>query len=209
MSPNTLSIPLARMPNVNFLEVAAGMRQHGWLSTAYYYVVDSNYRKSVDVSNWIKSWLDSEIGKVTMDEIPEFGGLANDAKARKCLAWVRQEVRYVGDKETWGASEFWALPHEILEKGQDDCDGFATLLYVTLKKNGFSDDTIFITCGSVVGGGHAYVVYVSPKDAVHYVLDGCYWSTDSLRVKYGENPNYFFGDKEWFRFNSSGAYVRK
>lgn len=88
------------------------------------------------------------------------------------------------------------------------CEDGAIMLYALMRKNGFSDDQLFITAGDVKGGGHCYLVYVSKEDAVHYVLDWCYWPGDSLRVKYGENPNYFYGEKEWFRFNCSGSYIR-
>ena len=205
--PNTLAIPLARMPNVNFLEVVAGMSKLGWLRTAYLYRINSGFRKSVIVQEWLNDWLDSIIAQEL--DLPTFEGPADDAKARKCLQWVRRNVKYVKDDATWNMTEYWQLPHETLERGTGDCEDGAILLYCLMKKNGFHDDQLFITCGNVDGGGHCYVVYVSSKDAVHYVLDWCYWPNDSLKVKYGENANYFFGDKEWFRFNSSGAYVRR
>jgi hypothetical protein len=208
MKPNTLSIPLARMPNVNFLEVAAGMRQMYGIETLYYYIVDSKFRKSVSVRDWYNRWEVSEIGQELVKSLPKFDGTPND-KARKCLRWVQQNVTYARDEGTWGMTEYWALPHETLEKGQGDCEDGMLLLYAVMKHNGFHDDQLYMTCGDVVGGGHAYLVYVSSEDAVHYVLDWCYWPSDSLRIKYGENPNYYFGDKEWFRFNSTSAYVRR
>lgn len=207
MGPNTLSFPLSRMPNVNFLEVAAGMRKMYGIETAYYYIVDSKFRKSVSVRDWLVKWLDSEIAAEL--DLPVFDGPANDSKAKKCLSWVKQNVKYEGDPATWGMSEYWQLPHETLERGTGDCEDGAILLYALMRKNGFSDDQLFITCGLVDGGGHCYLVYVSSTDAVHYVLDWCYWPVDSLKVKYGENPNYFFGTKEWFRFNATSAYIRR
>jgi hypothetical protein len=197
------------MPNVNFLEVASGMREMYGIETIYYYMVNSGFRKSVSVKKWLNDWLNSEIGQTIMSELPVLGDKPNDATAKACLAWVKREVKYVSDTAVWGMSEYWQLPHETLEKGTGDCEDGCLLLYALLKKHGFSDDQLFITCGMVEGGGHCYLVYVSNEDAVHYVLDWCYWPNDSLRIKYGENPNYFFGDKEWFRFNSKSAYVRR
>jgi predicted transglutaminase-like cysteine proteinase len=191
------------MPNVNFLEVAAGMREMGSLETVYYYVINRQFRTSVSVTDWLRGWSDKD------NALPLFEGPADDAKARKCLAWVKQNVVYTSDKVVWKMDEYWQTPEETLKLKTGDCEDGAILLYVLMKKNGFTDDQIFITCGAVVGGGHCYVVYVSNKDAVHYVLDWCYWPTDSLRVKYGDNSNYFFGEKEWFRFNSTSAYVRR
>jgi hypothetical protein len=207
MRPNTLSIPLRRLKGVNFLEVAAGMRQLTSIETVYYYIVNSDFRKSVSVQGWLKDWLGSEIAAEL--DLPVFEGPADDLKAKKCLNWVKRNVKYTTDSVSWKMSEYWQLPHETLERGTGDCEDGCLLLYALMKKNGFHDDQLFITCGSVEGGGHCYLVYVSSEDAVHYVLDWCYWPSDSLVVKYGENPNYFFGTKEWFRFNSTSAYVRR
>ena len=204
--PNTLAIPLKRMPNVNFLEIISAMRKMHGLETVYYYVVNSKIRKSVSVQNWYSKWEQSEIAQEL--DLPVFDEPANDAKAKKCLAWVKRTVTYTAEQVLWSMAEYWQLPHETVEKGAGDCEDGAILLYAVMKKNGFTDDQVFITCGNVLGGAHAYIVYVSSDTAVHHVLDWCYWPNDSLRVKYGENGNYFFGDKEWFRFNSSGAYVR-
>jgi hypothetical protein len=192
------------MPNVNFLEVAAGMRKMYGIETVYYYIIDSKFRKSVS----LQRWLNESIAELT-EELPVLGDKPDDALARKCLAWVKGMMQYTGDTVTWGMTEKWQTPKESILSGKGDCEDGAILLYCLMKKNGFTDDQVFITCGNVNGGGHCYVVYVSSKDAVHHALDWCYWPTDSLRVKYGENPNYFFGTKEWFRFNSTGAYVQR
>ena len=192
------------MPNVSFLEVAAGMRSMYGIETVYYYIVDSKFRKSVSVQQWLSEGL-AELS----EELPVFPGEPDDSKARACLSWVKGKMEYVGDPTTWGMTERWQTPKESILSGKGDCEDGAVLLYALMRKNGFTDDQMFLTCGNVEGGGHCYLVYVSNKNAVHYVLDWCYWPKDSLRVKYGENANYFFGEKEWFRFNASGAYVRR
>ena len=191
------------MPNVNFLEVAAALRENGWMKTYYYYMIDSKFRKSVEVRQWLNSWIEEE-----SKDLPILGEGQTDQHALSCLAWVKEQVHYIGDQEHWQMVEYWQKPSETLLAHSGDCEDGAILLYCLMKKNGFSDDQVFIACGDVNGGGHCYVVYVSKEDAVHYALDWCYWANQSLKVKYGESPNYFFGDKEWFRFNSSGTYTR-
>jgi hypothetical protein len=170
-----------------------------------FYVVDSNYRKSVDLQKWYNDW---EKKGLHLD-LPTFGHNPSDNVALECTRWVAQNVKYVGDVELWQAQEKWALPHETLERGRGDCDDGALVLYALLRKHGFSDDQVRVVAGNVRGGGHCYVTYNSFEDGVEYALDWCYWPLDSLMVPYGLNSNYNCGRTEWFAFNSSGAYVRR
>lgn len=204
MKPNTLAFPLSQTPNVNFLEVAAGLRQMYGYETIYNYCINSKFRTTVGLKQWLNSWIEEE-----SKDLPILGEGQTDQHALNCLAWVKYKLQYIGDQEHWQMAEYWQRPSESLLAQSGDCEDGAILLYCLMRKNGFSDDQIFITIGDVVGGGHAYVVYVSKEDAVHYALDWCYWKNGSLRVKYGENPNYYFGDKEWCRFNRTGTYVRR
>jgi hypothetical protein len=208
--PNSLGFNLKKMPNVQLLELFGGMEQLNWFNRTVQYVVNSKYRTSVGVKNWLSNW---EETKPTM-VLPNFGE-PSDACALACTRWVAQNIKYVGDMELWQLNEHWGLPDSTLALRKGDCEDGAMLLYFLLRSHGFPDSQIKLVAGYVQGPGmkapvgHCYVSYISSENAVEYVLDWCYWPNESLIVPYGMNPNYLFGRSEWFAFNLSGSYVRK
>ena len=72
------------------------------------------------------------------------------------------------------------------------------------------DYQVYVVAGDVVGGGHCYVTYLS-DNGIEYPVDWCYWFSESIRFKipYSSREEYYYGEKEWFRFNSSGSYKLK
>lgn len=198
-----ISFPLNQMPNVNKEELFNGIEALGFWRSTIYYIVDSKYRKSVAVRDWY-----IESIKAGTFVAPQFD--ANQkGKCILALAWVKQLVTYTGDPAAWGMTEKWQLPDETFSMRTGDCEDGAILLMEVLRQNGIPANQLYAVAGDVVGGGHCYVVWRSDEDMLEYVLDWCYWPRDSLVTPYESNPNYFYGGKEWFRFNWNGSYVKR
>lgn len=205
--PNIVSFPLDQMPRVrdNKEVLFEGISKLNWFDTIIYYVIDSDARKAVNLKNWYGNWAANH----TPLELPTFGHHHSDVVALECTKWVARTIKYTGDTELWRMKEKWMLPDETLRLKKGDCEDGAILLYYLLRYHGFSDHQVRVVAGDVRGGGHAYVSYISEQTGVEYVLDWCYWPSDSLVVPYGLNDNYFRGQREWFSFNRGGAYQRR
>ena len=62
-------------------------------------------------------------------------------KALVATQWMQRETRngfYIRD----GQKDYWETPAEVFQKGGDDCDGLASLLYHALRFSGFSNEEI-------------------------------------------------------------------
>jgi len=50
---------------------------------------------------------------------------------------VRKQIRYAFDWETWGVTDYFPTVEEIMDKGQEDCDGRAIIAASVLRRLGF------------------------------------------------------------------------
>lgn len=205
MSPNVLSIPLSRLLNVDERLLINGINQLNLKSVAVYWCIDSKFRKSVFVRQWLDDWLvqNQEFLLTT----PSFAG-SKRIKIRQAVSWMKKNVTWMKDTDKWNMTDKWQTPQETMVDKTGDCEDGALLLYVLLRANGISDDELFIIASPVVGGGHCYLSWISDEDAVEYVIDWCYGAS-AFTIPYGLDEKYFFGSKEYFRFNSSGSYITK
>lgn len=199
----SFSLPLKKMPNVNRSELFDGIQRISTMKSIVYYVIDSRYRNSVNVRQAYGDWIEKK--KWTA---PKFFGTQKEI-VRQSLDYVRSVVTYKSDQEEWNATEKWNYPDETIFLKVGDCEDGAWLLMEILRQNGIPSNQVYLVAGDVIGGGHAYVLWYSDEDMVAYTVDWCYWSSDSLFVPYEENPKYFGGRKEWFRFNWDGSFVKK
>jgi predicted transglutaminase-like cysteine proteinase len=46
--------------------------------------------------------------------------------------FVNDHIHYTGDRDTWGAEDYWTTPLEALGKGRGDCEDYALTKYVSL-----------------------------------------------------------------------------
>jgi hypothetical protein len=97
----------------------------------------------------------------------------------------------------------------ILKNGiiTHQCEDMAILIYAIARHFEIPDYQLFIVAGNVKGGGHAYLIYLD-DNGIEYPIDAAYWPRLSLEmIPYIKRKNYFYGGKEWFRFNSENSYV--
>ena len=66
---------------------------------------------------------------------------------------------------------------------------------------------IRLNAGDVKGGGHAYVTYLREKDNQWYVMDWCYWYTQSVnfKKKWTDAKNYY---GIWWSWNNYAVYKK-
>ena len=134
----------------------------------------------------------------------------NDHTAFKCMRWVQNNIRYIGDKSAEKSNEYWKYPVDTYYSRQGDCEDSAILLASLLMNAGISEERIRICCGIAhynSGGefGHAYVIYRREKDDEWVQLD-----TNTIhKTNRVEQRKLFCNDKlydePWFVFNSKHA----
>lgn len=202
----------------------------GLIEKVVRYVVDSNFKRSVDLRKWFDSACD-ELDKKY--DLAKAAGIhlkdKNKEKCRKAWSFVRQNMRYYGDMKLWNAYEKWQTPLETWtlfykeEKNKlvkstqgepntfraGDCEDGALLIMAILRQAKVPEWQYRIVAGDVLGGGHAYVVWLSDEDLTEYTLDWCYWPEDTFKRSYFQNVNYFLGGKEWFSFNTEKSFTQR
>jgi len=132
----------------------------------------------------------------------------DDQTIYNVLMWVIDNFKYVGDEVTRKQVEYWQNPEESLNAMTGDCEDGAILIKSLSLVAGVPDWKVRVTAGDVVGGGHAYCVYIRDDDT-QCILDWCYWS-NRLAIKdralLQNESNY---KDIWFAFDKKYGYAPK
>ena len=193
------------------------------LNKVVYYVIDSKYRKAVNLTISLKNEMRAlQYDKEIVDIAKSLKGKNHDETALNCLKWVKDHVNYVTDQKKWGMNEKWESARNVYETEEGDCESGARLLYVLARLAGIPASKLWIQCGSVKGGGHAWIGYIPDEYPLNFVyLDWCYcykpysipirnkftvadkaiheYKRDGEKVK----SNYY---NLWFVFNEEASY---
>lgn len=193
-------------------EVQEYVRKKSLFETIVSYVIDWRFRnKKRNLVKWLNEVIDDEL-------LIKVGWIAeqfkkyktNDEKIIRILRWANKNLNYIGDDKKWNVDEYWQSPQETIELYTGDCEDGAILIYALAHLAGIPDNQLRIVAGSVVDGGHCYVVYLSDSNAMEYAIDWCYYYNDRYikdgRPFYVTLSKYFNGTKEWFSFNRKKAY---
>jgi predicted transglutaminase-like cysteine proteinase len=76
---------------------------------------------------------------------------------------VNLSIRAASDWSLYGVDDLWSAPLATLEKGADDCEGYAILKYLALREAGISPDDLRLLIGSYRRRGTIHAVL-----AVHF-----------------------------------------
>jgi predicted transglutaminase-like cysteine proteinase len=141
-----------------------------------------------DVRNLIctKSYILEPVAKA-------FNKQSNDEKALNLLKLVNRILTYKGDFEIKKVAEFWQHPEETYQIRQGDCEDGSLLLISLMRLAGVPAFRVKICAGNVLSPvktaidistetGHCYVIYLSEKFNEWFVLDWCYWFSDSIEA---------------------------
>ena len=184
----------------------------GWLTekdtkiNVIYQVTEKDKVYNVDIHNFLCEY-DSTIPKVK--------GIKSDTIALNVLKWVRANVKYERDINFYKHNEFWAKAYMTLKNKKGDCEDGAILIWNMLLANGVPWQRVRLCCGSVNGGGHAYITYCRETDNEWVVLDWCYYYTSKLikdRPTHKEERNYMNKEKNfyvWFSVDKENGYARQ
>ena len=116
------------------------------------------------------------------------------------------QFRFAEDPQTWGESEYWAVPAEFACRAQGDCDDYVMAKYLTLRELGFPVDHMRLVVGKLTRRATA------PKE-FHVVLrcqteKGPFILENNRKVLLDDRtslkrfkPVYSFNEKtEWLNF---------
>ena len=204
----SLEIPLDQLPGVDKEIVARYIREQSFFETVVSYIIDwSMSWKSYNLQKWLSTAtvLPSEL----IDQTAYISKLKNNKeKMLDILGFVNSKITYIGDSKKWKVEEKWQTAEQTWSLKTGDCEDGAILIYSIAHYYGIPDWQVYLVAGDVKGGGHCYVTYFNTQNALEYPIDWCYWFSESIRVKipYVAREEYYYGQKEWFRFNLSGMY---
>lgn len=110
--------------------------------------------------------------------------------AADTMMWVQKRSRehYRAD----GTRDHWATLGEVIESGEDDCDGLDLLTFVLLRRLGFAEDEIYraIVVEDGTGQHHMVTLWFENEDREDpYVLDPTGVVTSDM-VRLSEVPDW-------------------
>lgn len=190
-------------------EVQKYVRNKSFYTSVINWIIDWRYKfKTTNLVKWINTFLyDDDLKEIAK----QFKG-TNDKKIVQIQRYVNDNIFYVPDSKRWEVAEYWQTPQETLAFNEGDCEDGALLIYALAHHADIPDYQLRIACGKTLVGGHAYLVYQSNEDSLEYVIDWCAW-TDlryiPLKEYYVQLKNYYYGQSEWFSFNSSEGYKKR
>ncbi len=143
----------------------------------------------------------------------------HDDRMYDIMLKVTQWLDYVNDMKGYGKIEFWADPWTILQKEEDDCDGFAVLMAYLGWASGIPRFRLKVVGGDVIikgqenegNNGHAYCIYLKQEDNRWYTLEGSFYSAEARKrfrdgVPHSEAKRY---DKFWWTTTDKISWSQK
>ncbi|MHA1347064.1 MAG: transglutaminase-like domain-containing protein [Candidatus Heimdallarchaeaceae archaeon] len=177
----------------------------GFIKKVVYWIIDSKYRKSVRLSNWLNEQVNN-IDPALLLIALSLKGKNNDETIINILKWVHRDIKYKSDKEVWEMSEKWQKAITTFDLKTGDCEDGAILIYVLARLANIPLSQITIAAGEVTGGGHAYCIYSADCDGRDRFIDWCYYyDSKQVRFRATHNKRYI---TEWFRFNEENSYKK-
>lgn len=112
---------------------------------------------------------------------------------------INGQVKWVGDKEHWGANDYWATPAESIATAGGDCEDFSIAKYYLLKELGVPLQRLRITyvrASRFKEPAHMVLAYYRSPDAEPLILDNIDPVVRSASQRTDLEPVYSFNDDE-------------
>jgi hypothetical protein len=221
---------LFKFPKVKITDEVFDYIKESYISSIVTYIINSKYRKSVSLKNWLKEQCDKAVDDpfildIVDKQIPDCNSY--DEQVLSCLNWVRNNIVYKGDLKSWEMAEYWQTYRETLDKMSGDCEDGAILLYVLCRLKGVPANRLLLFAGDVVGGGHCWIGYKPESYPLNFVfLDWCYWvnlrsveDRNKFYIKiaeifeYRQDRDFYYNVDSnyktiWFAFSEDSSYWR-
>ena len=111
--------------------------------------------------------------------IEDMKPLSEKERLERANDFFNSRIRWREDAETWGQSDYWATPLEVMGSGAADCEDFAIAKYATLVLSGVDIDKLRITYvkaqrpedGDLANMAHMVLAYYPEPSAEPLILD--------------------------------------
>ena len=109
------------------------------------------------------------------------------------------KVTYIEDNVNWGKRDYWATPMELMARG-GDCEDYAIAKYFSLRKLGFSEDSLRINIVQDMNlGGIMHSVLVVSVDGNELLLDNQITQVRPISKIIHYKPIYAINEVGWWR----------
>ena len=133
--------------------------------------------------------------------------LGEPAKLKRINDFVNRNIAFEDDRSVWDQGDYWATPLETLGMGRGDCEDFAILKYVSLRRAGIAVDKLRLiyakatlkTPDGPIQVAHMVLAYYASPNAQPLLLD----SLEPGILPASKRPDL----KPVFSFNSAGIFA--
>jgi predicted transglutaminase-like cysteine proteinase len=168
------------------------------------------------VSNALVAQYAQRFGPATPERISRWKAFARDQKAtpvaqrlgtprgRDALLQtvndaINGQVKWLDDKEHWGAEDYWATPAESIGSAGGDCEDYSIAKYYLLKEIGVPIERLRITYVRALklnGQAHMVLAYYATPDAEPLLMDNLDPRVRPASERRDLEPVYSFNDDE-------------
>lgn len=156
--------------------------QDSRISQLVYYIVDSKYRRAVNLTQWIANQVENPDPDVEAYALSLKTDKDYDRQMHIILKDIKANMKYIGDYATWQMAEYWQQASETLKVWLGDCEDGAILIYVLARLCGVPESRLNLFAGNVHDpftnkeAGHCWLAYKPIEFPTSYVfLDWCYY----------------------------------
>lgn len=197
------------------------------------YILNSNYRKAVNLVDWLKVQIDNpgeDVLKIA-NEIKSYGD--PDFQIIEILRWVKTNLHYYSDQVTWKMPERWQTAQEtasikyLLENGElrivtkfdeeydkgfiaGDCEDGAILMYVLARIKGIKANRLALMAGNVYSpntptriGGHCWLSYKPIGMPLNWAFIDWCYWPQTVKIPY---RNVFYVQNKIWEYEPANAY---
>jgi transglutaminase-like putative cysteine protease len=151
-----------------------------WYNDIINWIINSQYRQSVNVSYWLKAQM--ELPDATVQELA--GKIQSfkdyDSQMQAIFQWVRDMITYQTDLIIWKMTDYWQTAEKTLKLKTGDCEDGAVLMYILARLKGIPANRLWIWGGNVITGeGHCCLFYKRSNYPWNFVaMDWCYYPSN-------------------------------
>lgn len=118
------------------------------------------------LDNWLKTTTDAQ-------------ALGEPEKLKRINDFINQKIAFEDDHSVWDQSDYWATPLETIGQGRGDCEDFAIIKYVSLRRAGIASDKLRLiyvkaalkTPDGPIQVAHMVLAYYASPNAEPVLLD--------------------------------------